>query len=109
MYQVCRARSSSSSLLLLFKPVYSFRLPFSSHKRKNWRNTYAGLEHELQKTPDWPPLSNDRFISSSSSSASSPFSYTSPDHHQQQHHVSPTVRGGPSATVQQPNGIVAVQ
>lgn len=39
---------------------------------------------------DWPPLSNDRF----SSSSSSPFSYTSPEH------LSPTVR-----SIVQPNGI----
>jgi len=53
-------------------------------------NSYAGIEHELQKMLDWPPLSNDRF----SSSSSSPFSYTSPEH------LSPTVR----STVQS-NGI----
>ncbi|XP_050535310.1 polyamine-transporting ATPase 13A3-like isoform X2 [Daktulosphaira vitifoliae] len=53
-----------------------------SHKCKNWVKTYAGLEYELQKSPDWPPISNDRF----SSSSSSPFSYTSPDQ------LSPTTR-----------------
>lgn len=105
---MCTPKYAAPGCCCYLNPMYSFRLPFSSHKRKNWRNTYAGLEHELQKTPDWPPLSNDRFISSSSSS-SSPFSYTSPDHQQQQHHVSPTVRGGSSANVQQPNGIVVVQ
>jgi len=63
---------------------------FSSHKSKSWTTSYAGIEHELQKMPDWPPLSNDRF----SSSSSSPFSYTSPEQ------LSPTIR----STVQ-PNGI----
>ncbi|XP_022160995.1 probable cation-transporting ATPase 13A3 isoform X2 [Myzus persicae] len=58
-----------------------------SHKSKSWTTSYAGIEHELQKMPDWPPLSNDRF----SSSSSSPFSYTSPEQ------LSPTVR----STVQQ--------
>ncbi|VVC45388.1 Hypothetical protein CINCED_3A014162 [Cinara cedri] len=61
-----------------------------SHKNKSWLKSYAGVEHELQKMSDWPPLSNDRFCSSSSS----PFSYTSPEH------LSPTVR-----SIVQPNGI----
>lgn len=69
-----------------------FQHNFSSHKSKNWKNTYAGVEHELQRMPDWPLLSNDRF----SSSSSSPFSCTSPEQ------LSPTIR----MTIQQPNGTI---
>lgn len=75
-------------VLTCFDLTYDF---FSSYKSKNWKNTYAGLEYELKKMPDWPPLTNDWF----SSSSSSPFSYTSPDH------LSPTVH----SAVQQSNGI----
>ncbi|XP_050437408.1 polyamine-transporting ATPase 13A3-like isoform X2 [Adelges cooleyi] len=56
-------------------------LSLRSHKNKSWVKTYAGLEYELQKSPDWPPLTNDRI-----SASSSPFSYTSPEQ------LSPTVR-----------------